>query len=55
MIVTFLQLYRKKQKTLGQLLLDFLELYGIKFDFEKVAMTVLQGGACVKSLIASYA
>jgi hypothetical protein len=52
MIVSFLQLYGSRApaaadgslKNLGVLLLDFLELYGLKFEFEKLAISIAIGG-----------
>jgi non-canonical poly(A) RNA polymerase PAPD5/7 len=52
MIVSFLQLYGSRapaaadgsSKNLGALLLDFLELYGLKFEYEKLAISIAIGG-----------
>ncbi len=51
MVISFLQLHGgtdgtlyHKKKNLGTLLLDFLEYYGRKFDFETTGISISNGG-----------
>ncbi|XP_022643352.1 non-canonical poly(A) RNA polymerase protein Trf4-1-like isoform X2 [Varroa destructor] len=54
MIITFLQIHEKQEMVtsekpnLGQLLLDFLYFFGIKFEYEIFGLRVKQGGKLVK-------